>query len=70
MFQKGIRPITKYDYTQKLTCFYSLWTLKESFVKLVGTGLYYPINLVEFNLSDILKDIRYSSWKMGILILS
>ncbi|MBG0965003.1 hypothetical protein F3I01_17980 [Bacillus sp. SRB1LM] len=44
--------------------------LKESFVKLVGTGLYYPINLVEFNLSDISKYIRYSSWKMEILILS
>lgn len=53
--QREYAQLQKYDYEQKLTYFYSLWTLKESFVKLVGTGLYYPINLVEFNLSDIIK---------------
>ncbi|MGE7885327.1 4'-phosphopantetheinyl transferase family protein [Bacillus sp. NPDC094077] len=44
-FQREYAQLQKYDYEQKLTYFYSLWTLKESFVKLVGTRLYYPIGV-------------------------
>jgi 4'-phosphopantetheinyl transferase len=32
------------DEAARLSCFYELWTLKESFVKWLGKGLSYPLN--------------------------
>lgn len=32
--------------------FFRLWTLKESYVKAIGIGISYPLNTVEFDLSD------------------
>ncbi len=32
--------------------FFRLWTLKESYVKMIGIGVSYPMNTVEFSFSD------------------
>jgi len=35
-----------------ITAFYDLWTLKESYIKWIGTGLTTPLNSFYFNISD------------------
>lgn len=36
----------------QLSFFYQLWTLKEAFVKMIGTGLSFDLQFFEFDLSD------------------
>lgn len=42
-----IRLFQKMDLKQKRIFFYNIWTLKESFVKAIGTGLSYPLASLE-----------------------
>lgn len=46
-------------YTERLHHFYTLWTLKESYVKAIGMGLNLPLHTFEFVLND--KEIFVNS---------
>lgn len=43
------RRLVQLSDSDKLDYFYSLWTLKESYIKNVGIGLSIPLNLISFN---------------------
>ncbi len=49
--------------------FFRLWTLKESYVKAIGTGISYPLNSVEFSFSSnkIISSIKNYRFKQYIL---
>ena len=44
---------------QRLSCFYELWTLKESYIKATGNGLFTPLHTFSFYFEG--KDIKLNS---------
>ncbi|PZE21773.1 4'-phosphopantetheinyl transferase family protein [Paenibacillus xerothermodurans] len=42
--EQEIRWLMSHQETARTSCFYDLWTLKESYIKWVGTGLSLPLN--------------------------
>ncbi|XBX10006.1 4'-phosphopantetheinyl transferase superfamily protein [Enterocloster clostridioformis] len=51
------------SYSEKLSKFFQIWTLKESYIKALGYGLYIPLNSFEINLGDTISvtDNNYKS---------
>lgn len=54
---------------QRDLLFFRLWTLKESYIKAIGTGLSFPLNEVNFSFADnkIISNIKDHRFKQYIL---
>jgi len=50
-----LETLNKISDCDKIKYFYELWTLKESYVKAIGKGLYIPLNSLTLRLEDSIK---------------